>query len=128
MTFLALVLSQTAQAANCDSYRKKAESATGKNLVQTYNQLIDCDKSLAEDSFVDFMKRTNEIPTLAKLSLAAIDKQGKVSLTGGMKPGGMLYLYIKNGFGRMPAYGHAMSDNEIWQVVHYIESLNGQQF
>ena len=43
--------------------------------MQTYNQLIDCDKSLAEDSSVDFMKRTNEIPTLAKLSLAAIDKQ-----------------------------------------------------
>ena len=61
-------------------------------------------------------------------ALSAIDKQGKISLTGGMKPGGMLYLYIKNGFGRMPAYGHAMSDNEIWQVVHYIESLNGQQF
>ena len=75
MTLLAIVLSQSVQAANCDSYRKKAESATGKNLVQTYDKLIDCDKNLAEDSFVDFMKRTNEIPTLAKLSLAAIEKQ-----------------------------------------------------
>jgi mono/diheme cytochrome c family protein len=61
-------------------------------------------------------------------ALSAVDKSGKIALTGGNKPEGMLYLYIKNGFGRMPAYGHAMSDEEIWQVVHYIQSLNGQSF
>ncbi|MBM75692.1 MAG: hypothetical protein CMK59_09850 [Proteobacteria bacterium] len=75
MSFLAIVFSQAVYAANCDAYRKKAESTTGKNLIQTYDKLIDCDKNLAEDSFVDFMKRTNEITTLAKLSLTAIDKQ-----------------------------------------------------
>ena len=53
---------------------------------------------------------------------------GKLLLSGGNKPDAMLYLYIRNGFGRMPAYGHAMSDDDIWSAVHYIKSLQGSDF
>lgn len=37
-----------------------------------------------------------------------------------------LYLIVRNGRGRMPAYGHAMSDAEIWSAIHYAKSLPGQ--
>ena len=34
---------------------------------------------------------------------------------GAMKSGNELYLLIRNGRGKMPAYGHAMSDEELGQ-------------
>jgi mono/diheme cytochrome c family protein len=34
-----------------------------------------------------------------------------------------LYLTIRNGKGRMPGYGHAMFDEEIWAVVSYVRTL-----
>jgi mono/diheme cytochrome c family protein len=39
-----------------------------------------------------------------------------------------LYLLIRNGKGRMPGYGHAMSDEEIWSAIHYATSLDGTSF
>ena len=60
--------------------------------------------------------------------LAMKQDNGKLLLSGGNKPDAMLYLYIRNGFGRMPAYGHAMSDEDIWSAVHYIKSLQGSDF
>jgi mono/diheme cytochrome c family protein len=39
-----------------------------------------------------------------------------------------LYILIRNGKGRMPSYGHAMSDEEIWSAIHYATSLDGTSF
>jgi mono/diheme cytochrome c family protein len=50
---------------------------------------------------------------------------GKFS-AGAMKSKEELYLIIRNGRNRMPSYGHAMSENEIWSAIHYIKSLSGQ--
>jgi mono/diheme cytochrome c family protein len=39
-----------------------------------------------------------------------------------------LYLTIRNGRNRMPAYGISMDDDEIWALVSYIRTLpNGQK-
>jgi mono/diheme cytochrome c family protein len=38
-----------------------------------------------------------------------------------------LYLIIRNGRAKMPSYGHAMSEDEIWAAIHYIRSLPGQK-
>lgn len=94
-----------------------------RNYCQTCHGVKGTVKTKDEKDWEVSKRWSSPIP-----ALAAIDQQGNLALTGGMKPAGMLYLYIKNGFGRMPAYGHAMTDDEIWQVVHYIESLNGQSF
>jgi mono/diheme cytochrome c family protein len=39
-----------------------------------------------------------------------------------------LYLYIRNGAGKMPSYAHAMSNDETWAVVHYVRSLKDTKF
>ncbi len=38
-----------------------------------------------------------------------------------------IYLTIRNGGPLMPAYGHAMSDEEMWAVVHYVRTLEGAE-
>lgn len=47
---------------------------------------------------------------------------------GGNKPGD-LWLRIANGIqgSPMPAYGSALTSDEIWQVVHYVQRLAGQR-
>ena len=39
-----------------------------------------------------------------------------------MRTDGDIYLTIRNGRGIMPTYGWAMTDEEIWSVVHYLRS------
>ncbi|MEO0603041.1 MAG: cytochrome c [Myxococcota bacterium] len=34
-----------------------------------------------------------------------------------------LYVTIRNGGGNMPSYGHAMNDEEMWSIVHYLRTL-----
>ena len=36
---------------------------------------------------------------------------------------GYIYLTIRNGGAIMPAYGWAMTDDELWSVVHYVRTL-----
>jgi len=39
-----------------------------------------------------------------------------------------VYVTIRNGGGNMPAYGHAMNDEEMWSIVHYLRTLpNAEQ-
>ena len=35
-----------------------------------------------------------------------------------------LYDVIRNGWGQMPAYGHAMYDHEIWATISYLRSVS----
>lgn len=54
---------------------------------------------------------------------------GKIMKSGlGTYSDKQLYLLIRNGKGRMPGYGHAMSDEEIWSAIHYATGLNGTSF
>ncbi len=39
-----------------------------------------------------------------------------------------IYLTVRNGGAVMPSYGHAMSDAEMWSVVHYVRTLKNAQF
>ena len=56
-----------------------------------------------------------------------LDGNGTIteSGAGAIKSAEEIYLIIRNGRGRMPSYGHAMSEQEIWSSIHYIRSLPG---
>ena len=99
----------------------------GEVMFRTYCQTCHGVKGTVQDEFGEnweVSKRwAQPIP-----GLAMKQDNGKLLLSGGNKPDAMLYLYIRNGFGRMPAYGHAMSDEDIWAAVHYIKSLQGSNF
>ena len=75
MMFLSLLsfFQYSAHAANCQSYVNQAASAKGKNLIQAYEKLAECDKNIAATEFETFMKRANEIDTLSKLANVAVD-------------------------------------------------------
>lgn len=60
------------------------------------------------------------------LSLTTINKSND-TLKPTATPPNMIYFYIKNGFGRMPSYTQAMSEEEIWSAIIYLKSLNGQK-
>jgi mono/diheme cytochrome c family protein len=42
-----------------------------------------------------------------------------------MRTDGYVYLTIRNGGPIMPYYGWAMTDDEMWSVVHYVRTLDG---
>jgi mono/diheme cytochrome c family protein len=41
---------------------------------------------------------------------------------------GYIYLTVRNGGHTMPAYSYAMDDDEMWNIVTYIRTLDGAQF
>ena len=55
------------------------------------------------------------------------DANGTITTSGAgvLKSPAEIYLIMRNGRGRMPSYGHAMSEAEIWSAIHYIRSLPG---
>jgi cytochrome c2 len=99
----------------------------GEVMFKTYCQTCHGIKGTVQDQLGEAWnvssRWTAPIP-----GLAMKQDDGKLLLTGGQKPDPMLYLYIRNGYGRMPAYAHAMYDEEIWSTIHYLKSLNGQSF
>ena len=40
---------------------------------------------------------------------------------------GFFFHRITFGMGRMPGYGHAISANERWYIIHYLRKLQGKQ-
>lgn len=70
---LSLSLFQTAEAGRCDTYIRRAESASGASLIQVFNTLVRCDAEQAETNFVRFMTRATDAETLTALSIAAIE-------------------------------------------------------
>ena len=69
-----------------------------------------------------------ELGPIAKTDRAP-DRFGGISILAG--PSGVaqtvddswIYLTIRNGGAKMPSYGHAMSDEEMWAIVHHIRTL-----
>jgi len=45
-----------------------------------------------------------------------------------LRSDGYIYLTIRNGGAVMPAYSYAMDDDEMWNIVTYIRTLDGAQF
>ena len=99
----------------------------GEVMFRTYCQTCHGVKGTVQDDMGESWQVSQRWSTPIP-GLAMKQGNGKLILTGGNKPDGMLYLYIRNGFGRMPGYGHAMSDEDIWSAIHYLKSLQGQNF
>lgn len=66
------LLSPAAQAGKCDTYIRRADSASGASLISAFSSLAQCDAQAAEDNFIRFMTRATDSDTLSQLSLAAI--------------------------------------------------------
>lgn len=41
---------------------------------------------------------------------------------------GRLYATIRNGYGLMPAYGWAMSEDEIWSLIHHLRTMDNGKY
>lgn len=70
----------------------------------------------------------NGIPELGNVSKAGLNGVvGLVGATGVLKDrtDGHVYRVIRKGNAIMPAYGWAMTDQEMWSLVHYLRTLNG---
>ena len=72
LTLGLLLGSGPAYAAKCDSLAAQADRLSGEALASGYAKLAACDKQLAEDSYVRFMKKATDADTLVALSNAAI--------------------------------------------------------
>lgn len=72
ISVLAVLLSTGNAEAACEHYVRKASKLSGKKLVQTFKLLQKCDKSVAEDNFIEFLKRAKDPDTLVALSATAI--------------------------------------------------------
>ena len=102
--------------------------AHGEVMFRTYCQTCHGVKGTMQDEMGETwqvsQRWSSPIPALSAVN------NGKIILSGAGAPKdeATLYLYIRNGFKRMPAYGHAMSDTDIWATTHYIKSLQGQDF
>jgi mono/diheme cytochrome c family protein len=73
----------------------------------------------------------NAVPKLGPVSDAGM--VGVVPLTGaaGVLKGrtdGHLYRVVRKGNAIMPAYGWAMTDREVWSLIHYMRTLDGAQY
>jgi mono/diheme cytochrome c family protein len=101
--------------------------AMGKKGFKTYCQTCHGVKGSGKTAELDTWPlheagRFQGIPNVHML-----DSTGKITSSGAgaIKSVAELYLIIRNGRGRMPSYGHAMSEKEIWSSIHYVRSLPG---
>ena len=67
--------------------------------------------------------RFEGIPNLHGANKAGVVVAG----SGSLKSVNEVYLIIRNGRDKMPGYGHAMSEDEIWSAIHYLRSLPGNK-
>jgi mono/diheme cytochrome c family protein len=96
-----------------------------RTYCQTCHGIKGTGKTLNEDTWpLQETGRFVGIPNVHMLDGIKIGAYG----AGAMKSQNELYLLIRNGRGKMPAYGHAMSDEEIWAAIHYIKALPGTNF
>ena len=98
----------------------------GEVMFRTYCQTCHGIKGTVQDELNNtwpVKERWSGIPNLANVVDGKLVLAGQANL-----PEPLLYLLIRNGYGSMPAYGHAMYDQEIWAAIHYLKSLQGQTF
>ena len=108
-----------------ESYVIEEGELAFRTYCQTCHGIKGTGKTLSEDTWpLQQTGRFVGIPNIHMLDGTKIGAYG----AGAMKSGNELYLLIRNGRGKMPAYGHAMSDEEIWSAIHYIKDLPGKNF
>ena len=67
-----LVFGNTAEA-KCEGYVRKAAKAKGKVVIQNFKQAYACDPEVARANFFEFMKSANDLDTLQRFTLTAIE-------------------------------------------------------
>ena len=67
-----LVFGSTAQA-KCEGYVRKAANAKGKVVIQNFKKAYACDPEVARANFFEFMKSANDLDTLQRFALTAIE-------------------------------------------------------
>ena len=108
-----------------DAYVVEQGEVAFRTYCQTCHGIKGTGKTLSEDTWpLQQTGRFVGIPNIHMLDGSKISAYG----AGMMKSSNELYLLIRNGRGKMPAYGHAMSDEEIWSAIHYIKDLGGKPF
>ena len=59
--------------AKCEGYVRKAANAKGKVVIQNFQKAYACDPEVARANFFEFMKSANDLDTLQRFTLAAIE-------------------------------------------------------
>lgn len=71
-SLLFFVFSHSAYA-KCEGYVRKAAEGKGKVVIDSFKQAHACDPEVAKNNFFEFMKSANDLDTLQRLALTAID-------------------------------------------------------
>ncbi len=75
-TLVATLGSHTAVASTCDRYAAAVDRERGEALVTAFDKLAECDRALASERFVSFVKAAGDVETVVPLALVAIDHDG----------------------------------------------------
>lgn len=67
-----MIFGNTAQA-KCEGYVRKAANAKGKVVIQNFKKAYACDPEVARANFYEFMKSANDLDTLQRFTLTAIE-------------------------------------------------------
>jgi mono/diheme cytochrome c family protein len=108
-----------------DDYVLNQGELAFRTYCQTCHGIKGTGKTLSEDTWP--LQKTGRFVGIPNVHLLDGGKIGQYG-AGAMKTHNELYILIRNGRGRMPSYGHAMSDEEIWSAIHYIKDLPGKNF
>ena len=108
-----------------DAYVLNQGEVAFRTYCQTCHGIKGTGKTLSEDTWP--LQKTGRFVGIPNVHLLDGGKIGQYG-AGAMKTHNELYILIRNGRGRMPSYGHAMSDEEIWSAIHYIKDLPGKNF
>ena len=106
-----------------DPYVLEQGEVAFRTYCQTCHGIKGTGKTLSEDTWP--LQKTGRFVGIPNVHLLDNGKIGQYG-AGAMKSANELYILIRNGRGRMPSYGHAMSDKEIWSAIHYIKDLPGK--
>jgi len=75
MLLIATLLSSSAWAGGCDATLNRIGSLTSDTVVAGFNELVKCDKKLAEANFNRYLEKATNPDVLVNLSMAAIDAE-----------------------------------------------------
>jgi hypothetical protein len=85
-SLLFLAFSNNAHA-KCEGYVSKAAKSKGKFVIQNFKQAHACDPEVAKNNFFEFMKSANDLETLQRFTLTAIQLDPLLWEAAGSIPG-----------------------------------------
>jgi hypothetical protein len=89
------VFSNSAQA-KCEGYVRKAATSKGKFVIQNFKKAHACDPDVAKNNFFEFMKSANDLETLQRFTLTAIQLDPLLWEVAGSIPGKIPDYSIRN--------------------------------